>query len=726
MFIQKLSKSSFGAQARRALASLTPSKQTTGLSSRLYEGHIDGLRALAISFVVAFHIWPGLFPFGWAGVDAFFVVSGYLIMHGLIRDISAGRFSFLSFLSRRLRRLFPQLLTMLAASSVAALVIFNSEEIREFAVRQISAVTYVSNIVFSLEGSYFSETKYLNPLLHTWSLGVEEQFYLLAPLALLFIWKISAWNRLPLVLIVGAILSFVVWGYLQTGIVFPTHGANIAFYWLPARAWELLAGGLLAWSIHFSKTKLQKNLALVLVSGQVVISLLAAFFLPTLWPSVVNVVTVLATTLMIQFGNDQKLRFLATGFIREVGLLSYAIYVWHWPIVSFLTTTFGSLQDNLGVAAVALLATALTSLLTYRFIEIRFRYKRRAIPRVRAKTFGLASAFAMITLLLLNAPLLQSAEKQSAEVLQQADAIYFSGLNERLFVQERLDLMRGLDKWDAVALGSSRMMQVDSNLVGRPTLNVSVFGANIQDLVYLSLEGQRATGVKEIFMSIDPWMLNENYRDERWTTFFSKGAPQVEAALMGANRTTSPGRSNQTPDLSIASIIFDSINLSEKFLEASGSQPEVVNKLTQDGRLILSGSAYDNSLDSESIANSWTHGSLDNFNLSKRKVAYTKELIRALGERGVSVKIVLLPYHPAVFGQDGQLEARDTITLIEETISKLAASLNVSVLGSFDPASVGCIESEFLDAIHPLQTCTAKALKRIAPTDLQKTQNGQD
>lgn len=717
MFIQNLLKPTPGAPGRGVLTHLKPSKQTRGLSSRSYEGHIDGLRALAISFVVAFHIWPGIFPLGWAGVDAFFVVSGYLITHGLIRDISSGRFSFIGFLVRRLRRLYPQLLTMLATTSVAALVVFNSEEIREFAVRQISAMAYLSNILFSLEGSYFAETKYLNPLLHTWSLGVEEQFYILAPLALLLIWKMRAWGNLPMLLSLGATLSFVIWAYLQTGMVFPTHGTDLAFYWLPARAWELLAGGLLAWSLHFSKTKFQKNLALIVVAGQVVMTVLAALFFSTLWPSVINAVSVLTTTILIQFGSDQKLRFLAYGFIREVGLLSYAIYIWHWPIISFLTIMFGSLEDNLGLAGVALLATALTSLLSFKFIEIRFRYRGEAISRARVKTFGLASALGLISVLLLNAPLLQSAEKQSAQVLEQAEVIYFSGLNERIFVQERLELIKGHDKWEALAIGSSRMMQVDSNVVGRPTMNISVFGANIEDLVYLALEGQRATGVKEIYISLDPWMLNENYNDARWTTFFAEGTPQVEAALTGDDYFHSYGRENLSPDPSIPSIIFDSVNLSEKFLVASDMHPEVLNKLTHEGRLILSRSAESDSLNFEEIASYWTHGSLDNFDLSTRKLEYTNQLVRALVDLKVSVNFVLFPYHPAILEGDSQLEARATITHIEETISKLATRLDVPVFGSFDPESVGCVADDFLDAIHPRQNCSAKVLNETAPSD---------
>ena len=119
--------------------SYRPSNLVRGLRSKSYEAHIDGLRALAVLSVVAFHIWPDMFPLGWIGVDVFFVVSGYLITQVLIRDITSNKFSIFRFMGRRLRRLYPQLLAMLLASSALALIVFNSQELREFAVRQISA-----------------------------------------------------------------------------------------------------------------------------------------------------------------------------------------------------------------------------------------------------------------------------------------------------------------------------------------------------------------------------------------------------------------------------------------------------------------------------------------------------------------------------------------------------------------------------------------------------------
>ena len=688
-----------------------PSNLVRGLRSKSYEAHIDGLRALAVLSVVAFHIWPDVFPLGWIGVDVFFVVSGYLITQVLIRDITSNNFNIFDFMGRRLRRLYPQLLAMLLASSALALIVFNSQELREFAVRQLSAMGYLSNVIFSLEGSYFAETKYLNPLLHTWSLGVEEQFYIAAPLLLILLWRAKAWKILPGFLVVGATLSIVVWAVLQTGSVFPTFGANIAFYWLPARAWELIIGGLLAWSIHIGTTKVQKYLAIQLVSVLFTISLLSSVYSSSLWPSVTNISAVFATALLIQFGGNRKLRFLEVGWLREIGLLSYAIYIWHWPIICFVTILLGPIDDNLGLAAVAILCTAMASLLSFKFVEIKFRYAKRPGSRVKQKRLGSLTTLVLFSLLFLSAPTLQSAESQAARVLSEVETIYFSGLNERVFVKHRLDGVRSYDEWEALAIGSSRMMQVDSSLTGRRTLNISVYGANVEDLVYLALRGQSATGVNEIYLSLDPWMLNENYRDKRWNIFFELGSQQIEAVLASDGSAQALRSIDKESETNLPALVFDAINQSERFLVASNKQPDFRDKLTRDGRLILNTSTQRISLATDQLAKGWTHGSLDDFELSETKIGYLNRLLAELDKRQVSVYLVLLPYHPAVLNGVSQMEARAAISKIEEIVTQLATSNNVRLLGSFDPELVGCSNEEFLDSIHPLQGCSARVLQ---------------
>jgi len=693
--------------------SFRPSKLVRGLQSRSYEAHIDGLRAVAILFVFAFHVWPETFPLGWLGVDIFFVVSGYLIMRGLIRDIETNRFKFVAFIGRRIRRLYPQLLAMLLASSFAALLMFNARELQEYGLRQMAAMGYFSNVFFSLEGSYFAETKYLNPLLHTWSLGVEEQFYIATPLVLIALWKLRAWKILPLALFVGALSSLFIWGFLQTGSLFPTHGNEIAFYWLPSRMWELFSGGLLAWSMHFSKAKLQQHLVTALIVLYTAAYFLTLGFFSTSRLGAINILAVVATLMLIKFGGHRNLRFLKASPLQEFGLLSYAIYVWHWPIVSFLTIVFGSIERNLGIGIVAILGTGVASLWSFKFIEIKFRYSRKPPARRDFTGVGVLSVLVASSLLFLNSPNLQSAERQSAAALREAEVIYFSGLNERVFVQHRLNGLEIDEGWDAIAIGSSRMMQVDSSVTGKRTLNISVYGANVQDLVYLALRGQSAAGVDEVFISIDPWMLNENYRDSRWRTFFEGGEPELEAALAnldGLGSAQAVERLTLARENKLPGLLFDAINQSENFIAARNMEPEVRDKLTRDGRLILNTSVASQLPELDELQSTWTHGGLDTFELSEEKMSYLNDLLAELVERRVSVNLVLMPYHPAVFDGENQSKARDTISTIQELLIETFLKHGATVFGDFDPQRVGCDYWEFLDAIHPLQECSSKAL----------------
>lgn len=217
-----------------------------------------------------------------------------------------------------------------------------------------------------------------------------------------------------------------------------------------------------------------------------------------------------------------------------------------------------------------------------------------------------------------------------------------------------------------------------------------------------------------MYLSLDPWMLNENYRDKRWNIFFELGSPQIEALLASDDSTQAYRPIAQGSETSLPALIFDAINQSERFLVASNNQPEVRDKLTREGRLILNTSTEQISLATDELARGWSHGNLDEFELSETKIGYLNQLLAELDNRQVSVYLVLLPYHPAVLNGVSQMEARATISKIEELVGQLATSNHVRLLGSFDPELVGCSNEEFLDSIHPFQGCSAKALEGVS------------
>ena len=204
-----------------------------------YRKDIDGLRALAVVPVVLFHAGVKAFSGGFIGVDVFFVISGYLITSLIVGEIEQGRFSIIRFYERRVRRIFPALFTLLIFVSVAASRLMMPKQFDEFATSVFATALFISNIVFWKEGGYFAEPAIEKPLLHTWSLAVEEQFYIAFPLFLFIVhrWLKGRWIAW-LAPLVFASFAIGVWGV--------AHKPSATFYLAPTRAWELLLGSLLA------------------------------------------------------------------------------------------------------------------------------------------------------------------------------------------------------------------------------------------------------------------------------------------------------------------------------------------------------------------------------------------------------------------------------------------------------------------------------------------------
>ncbi|QFT95916.1 O-acetyltransferase OatA [Roseovarius sp. THAF8] len=335
-----------------------------------YRREIDGLRAFAVLSVVAFHAFPGAVPGGFVGVDVFFVISGFLITSHIFEKLDQGAFSFADFFQRRIRRIFPALLVVMSLSLLFGWLVLLSDEFNQLGLHVASGAAFISNFVFAAEAGYFDAAAELKPMLHLWSLAVEEQFYILWPLALWVAWKLRV-GLLILTLIVFA-ASFVV------NVVYATSHPVEAFFWPFGRFWELLSGSLLAWvTVHrrsplASETvrKLAGGLGLVLLVVSVaVIDRTAAF--PSWWA----ILPVLGSVLVI-FGGATAWG-VAPLFTNRVavwfGLISYPLYLWHWPVLSFLHIAEDDVPHRDARIAGVLLAILL-AWLTYRLIERPIRF----------------------------------------------------------------------------------------------------------------------------------------------------------------------------------------------------------------------------------------------------------------------------------------------------------------------------------------------------------------
>jgi peptidoglycan/LPS O-acetylase OafA/YrhL len=293
-----------------------------------YRPDIDGLRAVAVLIVIAFHAQISRVPGGFVGVDVFFVISGYLISSIVFSEIASSRFSVISFYERRIRRIFPALFAVLAVCSVFAVIYLLPAELVNFGKSMLAATTSVSNIYFWRHSGYF-DSPTSQPLLHTWSLAVEEQFYVTFPLFLVLVRRFFS-QRLREAVVALFFIS------LLTSAVVVSHNKDTAFFMLHTRAWELLLGTILSLGmIPCLRSPWLRNLATLVGMGMIAFSALT-FTPDTLFPGFSALLPCLGSALIIwagEVGSSLVGAALSWRPLVFVGLISYSLYLWHWPIV---------------------------------------------------------------------------------------------------------------------------------------------------------------------------------------------------------------------------------------------------------------------------------------------------------------------------------------------------------------------------------------------------------
>ncbi|WP_162197185.1 acyltransferase family protein [Loktanella sp. S4079] len=332
-----------------------------------YRRDIDGLRAVAVLPVVLFHAHVGGMSGGYVGVDIFFVISGFLITSIIAREIAAGEFSILRFYERRARRILPALFAVIAATLIASYVFFMPTEFVEAAKSAIATVLFVSNFLFWSETGYFSPGIYSQPLLHTWSLAIEEQFYIFfPPLMMLLAWV--GW-RARRVIVVLTVISFLL------SAVTTAMRPEMAYYLLPWRAWELGLGALIA--LWISDIRLSRPIREVLsIAGLIAIAVaVLGFDEATVFPGYAALLPVVgAGALLIcgAQGDTLAARLLSLRPVVWIGLISYSLYLWHWPVIVFYQQLTFDRPDFWGCVIVVGLSIGL-AWLSWRYIEAPFR-----------------------------------------------------------------------------------------------------------------------------------------------------------------------------------------------------------------------------------------------------------------------------------------------------------------------------------------------------------------
>ena len=362
-------------------------------NSLSYRPDVDGLRAVAVLSVVFCHAGFHC-PGGFIGVDVFFVISGYLIAGLILKELKQGTFTRANFWERRVRRIVPALAVVVIATFVAGWFILMPEDFASFGKSVVGLALLASNVQFWKSIDYFNDAAEEKPLLHTWSLSVEEQFYIFVPVFLLLLAKRSQLHRAFWLLLAAAVVSF------GLSVDWTQRHPTSNFYLLPTRAWELFAGALLAFSPACGIQKKWLN-ELLALAGMAMILVPCFVYTPkTPFPGLAALPPVLGSALLIWVGSSSAGfswmgRMLASKPVVFVGLISYSLYLWHWPLFSFaryLSVKAPSTQ----VWWMLIAASVVLAVLSWRFVETPFR--QRKVLAARPQLFAATAALFVIML----------------------------------------------------------------------------------------------------------------------------------------------------------------------------------------------------------------------------------------------------------------------------------------------------------------------------------------
>lgn len=393
-----------------------------------YRPDIDGLRAVAVLAVILHHAWPKWFASGFIGVDIFFVISGYLISSIILSQVKSGRFSIFEFYSRRVRRIFPALILVLLATIIFGWFVLLQGEFRQIGKHVAAGGGFISNIIFWFEAGYFDNTAETKPLLHLWSLGVEEQFYVVWPLIL---WVVFT-KKYNFIYVASVIFLFSMSINVTTSETNPTA----AFFSPVTRFWELMSGGFAAYLHLHHKAWTEHGKRISSIVGTIFLVIGFTLITPQVFfPSWWAILPVFGSVLLIMAGptaivNRQLLSKKAPVF---VGLISYPLYLWHWPLLSFGYIVYGGKPSYL-IKLILLCAAFVLAYVTYRLLEVPIRSIQRQATVTRVLSVCMA-AIVILGVFIYKGVVRERIDVHGADV-------YMSALNDSDFPGPRFSPFR--------------------------------------------------------------------------------------------------------------------------------------------------------------------------------------------------------------------------------------------------------------------------------------------
>ena len=433
----------------------------THINHLKYRPDIDGLRAIAILAVIIFHAFPKKIPGGFVGVDIFFVISGFLISTIIFSGLERGGFSLIDFYVRRVRRIFPALILVLASCLIFGWVVLFSYEYKQLGLHVSAGSGFIQNFILWDESGYFDHAAETKPLLHLWSLAIEEQFYIFWPLLLAFVWR-KQWNFLTITLAIATV-SF----SLNIYLIISGHEAA-AFYMPFSRFWELMVGGVLAYVILHKPQLINKHKNVQSFVGFIFLG--AGFALlnkQSDFPGWWALLPTIGTFLIISAGPAAWMNryILSNKLMIWVGLISYPLYLWHWPLLTFTRITTITLPSGT-LKWLALIFSVLLAWATFKFLEkpIQSGKNKKHIVSVALGFMG----FCLVAGFIVNKGLINTRinQPQLTEVIDAVnDWAYPDFLNKGSFNGDKYYFLEGGSGEKTLFLGDSHIEQYSPRAV---------------------------------------------------------------------------------------------------------------------------------------------------------------------------------------------------------------------------------------------------------------------
>lgn len=507
-----------------------------------YRKDIDGLRAVSIISVVIYHIFPKTIPGGFVGVDIFFVISGYLITNIIIYDLYQDKFSFIDFYTKRIKRIIPSLLIVLIITFIIGWFVLLTNEFEELAKHIIGSIFFVSNFLLLNEVGYFNTAADAKPLLHLWSLSIEEQFYLFWPLILSIFCK-NGYSLKKITIIILAI-SFLI------NIIGVYINANATFYSPLSRIWEIMCGALLAvYSKEFKKANYSLFISNIASSVGILLIIFAfyKFDKSLAFPGKWAIAPVMGASLLIIAGENSYINktILGNKFLVYIGRISFPLYLWHWPLLSFATIMENKTPNDFILISI-LLISILLSAITYHTIEAPFRAHKFIV--LKKQLLFILTMLILFSLVVVSFKSISNKTSTNSDIF--TNELYASKLeNKKGWLCNKAhsfsDCFYENENISAVIIGDSHAPSIYyglNELYKSYNKNIAVFGGGGGCPPLLGIISEEQYGVnnndclKKIKMALDVIISDNNIRDvylaARWPLYFSStGFGDVEKGV---------------------------------------------------------------------------------------------------------------------------------------------------------------------------------------------------